>query len=158
MGRSGTHDLCSRNTKEGEVKKPLRYRECQASPCHCVSFSPLCKIHLKTHPLWDIVSNQLYIIKPSLPQHPFTSLVVFITIFNYVNSHVQRFASFFPSPQSKLYQILSHQRIFLKFFISEIAAVILMILSGEDSTLFFFVFQLPMNCKESEGTEKPRKM
>lgn len=143
MGRSGTHDLCSRNTMKGSVKKPLVYRECQASPCHCGQLLSTLQDTPQTHPLWDIVSNQLYIIKPHYHSTLFTSLVVFITIFNYVNSHVQRFASFFPSPQSKLYQILSHQRIFLKFFISEIAAVILMILSGKIQPYSSLYFSCP---------------
>ena len=142
MGRSGTHVLCSQNTMKGSVKKPLVYREFQASPCHRGQLPSTLQDTPQTHLLWNIVSNPLYIIKPHQHSALFTSLVVFIAIFNYVNSHVQRFA-FFSSPQSKLYQIRSHQRIFLKFFFNEISAVILMILSGKAQPYSSLYFSCP---------------
>ena len=154
MGRSGTHVLCSWNTMKGSVEKPLGYREFQASPCHRGQLLSTLQDTPQTHLLWAMVSNQLYIIKRHYHSSLFTSLVVFIAIFNYVNSHVQHFASFFSSPQSKLYQILSHQRIFLKFFINEISAVILMILSGKVQPYPSLYFSCPWTARNQSGTGK----
>lgn len=149
------HTICAHGTPwRGVWRSPWCNWECQASPCHCGQLLSTLQDTPQTHPLCDIISNQLYIIKPHYHSTLVTSLVVFITIFNYVNSHIQHFASFFPSPQSKLYQILSHQRIFLKFFINEIAAVILMILSGKIQPYSSLYFSCPWTARNQSRTGK----